>query len=366
MHTLLKRRVVVLGGYGEFSRRVASGIAALAPAECVLGLPPASRATTFASRVGVPFMVLDPNDPGSLHRLLEGAFALVNVRGPFAAREDLAIAELCAQHGVHYVDPGDTRAYLTEFTRLARTAREHDVLLVTGAGAAPAVTSALAAMLATEFDRVSEIQVLLSPGIGDERELATTRAVLERAGAPLAKVSARGREAREMAWSQKFDLPDPVGRRRGYLCDLPDLDLFQRHFGARTVIARAGLAPGVLSKLLALFAALRRGGWMAQLSPFAAGLVRLGARLTRAEADAAAIRVAVRGSRHGVEQEHVACLIGRASAGPAMAAAPIVTLVRTWLEQGVRDTGALACIGLLDLSDLKPELARHDIVLVRQ
>jgi hypothetical protein len=126
------------------------------------------------------------------------------------------------------------------------------------------------------------------------------------------------------------------------------------------------LAPGLLSKLLALLALLRRRGWIEQLSPFAAALVRVGARLTRAEADAAAIRVAVRGSRNGVEQEHVACLIGRASAGPAMAAAPIVTLVRTWLEQGVRDAGALPCIGLLDFADLKPELARHDIVLVRE
>jgi hypothetical protein len=267
---------------------------------------------------------------------------------------------------VHYVDPADSRAYLNEFTRLARAARDHNVSLVTGAGAAPALTGALAAMLAGEFDRIGEIHVLLSPGIGDERELATTRAVLQSAGGATAKTGARGRDARAPAWSQKLALPDPVGGRRGYLCDLPDVELFGRQFGARAVIARAGLAPGLLSALLALLAGLRRRGWIERLSPFAGGLVRLGARLTRAEADIAAIRVAVRGSRDGAEQEYVACLIGRASAGPAMAAAPIIALVRTWLERGPGEAGASPCVGLIDFGDLKPELARHDIVLVRQ
>ncbi len=169
MQTLLKRRVVVLAGYGEFSRRVARSIAALPQAEGVLGLPPGTRATSFAQSIGVPFMVLDPNDPSSLYRLLEGAFAVVNVQGPFATRQHLSIAARCAAHGVHYVDPADSRDYMNEFVRIARDAREHDALLVTGAAAAPAVTAALAGILASEFDRISEIHVFVTPGLDGDR-----------------------------------------------------------------------------------------------------------------------------------------------------------------------------------------------------
>jgi saccharopine dehydrogenase-like NADP-dependent oxidoreductase len=252
---------------------------------------------------------------------------------------------------------------MNDFLRLAREARERQALLVTGAGAAPAVTAALAGLLAAEFDRVGEINIFLTPGMDDERELATVRAVLERA-APRARNG--GREARAREKSLVVVLPPPVGRRRGYRCDLPDLELFTKHFGARTVTARAGLAPGLQSALLALYALLRRLGWIERLSPFAALLVRLATVLTRADAVSAAICVSMRGTRRGTEQEHVACLIGRRRDGPAIAAAPIVTLVRQWLERGVHEVGAMASVGLFSLEDLKPELARHDVVLVRQ
>ncbi|HYM47415.1 MAG TPA: saccharopine dehydrogenase NADP-binding domain-containing protein [Burkholderiaceae bacterium] len=364
MQTLLKRKIVVLAGFGEFSRRVASGIAALPQAECVLGLPPGAPATAFASRVGVPFMVLDPNDPSSLQRLLEGAFAVVNVRGPFKAREHLAVAARCAALGVHYVDPAESREYIGEFEQLARAAREHDALLVTGAGAAPAVTAALCGLLAPHFDRVNEIHIFLTPGIGDQRELATTRTVLERAEQPpRVKQSARRREEQWWEQPQTVGFPAPVGRRRGYLCDLPDLELFTKQFGARTVSARTGFAPGLLNLMLAVLALLRRRGLIKRLSPLTGLLMRAAASK---QVDAAAIRIAMRGSVRGADEEHIVYLVGRNGAGPAIAAAPIVTLVRKWLEYGTGEYGALACVGLLDFDALKPALAGNDVVLVRE
>jgi len=368
MQTLLKRRVVVLSGYGEFSRRVASGIAALPQAECVLGLPPGAHATTFAQRIGAPFMSLDPNEPSSLYRLLDGAFVVVNVRGPFAAREHLTIPAHCAAHGIHYIDPAESRDYFNEFMCLAREAREHDAMLVTGAGAAPAVTSILAGLLTDYFDRVNEISVFLTPGLGDQRELATARAVLARADQPMRiKDGGRWREQRWWERPQSVTFPAPVGRRRGYLCDLPDLDLLGKHFSARTVTAHAGFAPGLLNMMLATLAAMRRRGWVERLSPFSAALIRIAARATRAHANAAAVRVAMSGTRHGSEEEqHVAALMARNGAGPAIAAAPILALVRRWAERGVKESGAQPCVGLLDFADLKRELVEHDVVLVRQ
>jgi saccharopine dehydrogenase-like NADP-dependent oxidoreductase len=367
MQTFLKRRIVILGGYGEFSHRVAAGVAALPEAECVLGLPPGAQATSFASRIGVPFMVLDPNEPSSLYRLLEGTFAVVNVHGPFATREHLTVAARCAALGVHYVDPADSREYLAAFARLAREAREHNALLVTGAGAAPAVTTALAGLLADEFDRVNEIHIFLTPGMDDQRELATARAVLEQAANPV-RVKENGRWRKQHWWQhpQTVRFPRPVGRRRGYLCDLPDPELLARQFGARTITARAGFAPGFLNFVLAMLAFLRRRGWVQRLSPMTAWLVRTAARVTRAHVDAAGIRVAMSGNRRSTEEEHVVYLIARDGAGPAIAAAPMLTLVRKWLEQGVQQTGAVTCVDLLRFGDLKPELARHHIVLVRE
>lgn len=366
MQVLLKHRIVVLGGHGEFSRRVASGIAAIPQVECVLGLPPGAKSMTFAARVGLPFSVLDPNEPTSLQRLLEGAFVVVNVRGPFATRDDLSVATRCAALGVHYIDPADNRDYIAEFVRLTREAREHRVLLVTGAASAPAVTGALTGLLADHFTRINEIHIFVTPGIADQRELAVARAVLAHTGPLRMKQSGRWRE--QYWWEHPLTVrfPDPIGRRRGYLCDLPELELFTKRFNARTVTARAGFAPGLLNKILAGLAIMRRNGKAERLSLATGLLLRVAARMTRAYANTAAIRIAVQGVRHGVEEEYVAYLVGRNGAGPAIAAAPILALVRKWVGAGVSDTGAVVCADLLDFNDLKPELVDHDVVLVRE
>ena len=58
--------------------------------------------------------------------------------------------------------------------------------------------------------------------------------------------------------------------------------------------------------------------------------------------------------------------MGRDGAGPAIAAAPILTLVRRWLTQGVDDVGAMPAAGLVNLEQMKPELVDCNVVLVRQ
>jgi hypothetical protein len=88
--------------------------------------------------------------------------------------------------------------------------------------------------------------------------------------------------------------------------------------------------------------------------------------MTRAHVNAAGIRVAMSGSRRNTEEEHIVTLVARDGAGPAISAAPILALVRQWLEHGVKQTGAVTCVDLLSFDDLKPELAGHHIVLVRE
>ena len=362
----IKRKVVVLGSYGEFTRRVTIDLAVMAHVECVLGLPPSSRATNFAGGIGVPFMVIDPNDSSSLQRLLEGAFAVVNLRGPFMTRDHVAVAARCATHGVHYIDPAESREYSTEFARLAREARDHKALLVTGAGAAPGVAAVLAGMLTKEFDRASEIRVFLTPGMGDQREIATTQSILEHAHkTPRGKARLSRPKGVGSPKSEAVNFPWPVSRRRCWPCSL-NLDGVGNEFGVANITARAGFAPGLLSAVIAVMAKLRRSGSVQGLSPFAAWFVRRTARSARTHGRAAAIRVAVRGTRRNQEDEYVAHLVARGNAGPAIAAAPILALVRRWVEKGVEETGAMNCVGMLDFEDLRPELARHDIVLVRE
>jgi saccharopine dehydrogenase-like NADP-dependent oxidoreductase len=357
------KKILILGGHGPFTQYLVQGLSGTAQIHCVLGL---EQVLPADARRGVPVTAVNPRDPHSLHRALSGAFAVVNAQGPFR-EPDYTVATKCAELGVHYLDVAEGRAHVGGITRLARRAQQTGSLLVSGAGTLPAVTGALVALLAPEFERITEIHTFLAPGRSDQRELASLRAVLSAAGT-LIRIKERGRWNEVFAGSrpQSFDFPPPVGRRRGYLSDSPELDLFPRHFGATTVTARVGLE-GFYNGLLMLLGGLRRRGWLTADDPprWLEWLLRL--RRPRGDGDAAGgVRVEVRGRAEGnAALGHVVYLVARDGSTPAIAAAPVVALVKKWAEHGVPESGARPAVGLVDWDDIRRELLGHDIVMVR-
>ena len=360
-----KRKILILGEAGGFTRRIGVALAHVPEIECVLGLERTREAAQLAQELGVGFAPVTPGDPVSLREALAGVFAVINLRGPFEVA-NYPVAEHCADLGVHYLDPADGRDYVNGIERLARRAERSGSLIVAGASVAPAVSAALVELLAPEFDEIREIHVFLTPGLNDQRELATVRSVLSFASGSM-RIRKRGRW-KSAHWStrpEKVDFPAPVGRRLGYLSDLPDLDLFPRYYDAQTVIARAGLPSRVLNVLMSVLSWLRHRGAFEELPRAAAWLIRALAALSRPGGASAGLRVLMRGTKGGEETAHVAYLIARAADGPAIAAAPLIALVKKWVRAGVPRAGALPCIGLLSLEEIKAELLPYDIVLVR-
>lgn len=359
------KRILILGSFGPFGQRLAQSLARLPDAECVLGAEPANAAEHLARELGVQAVAVDPRAADSVRQALSGVFAVVNVRGPFLDPE-YTVAEQCAESGVHYVDPGDIRGYVHGMQRLARAAERSGAQLVTAASAAPTMSAALVDMLVSEFDRVREIHTCLTPGAHDQRELATVRAILNYADNP-ARMKERGRWREFHYWSQpqRVAFPPPLGRRRAYLCDRLDLDLFPKRYGAQTVTFRTALPWRSFNLALAGVGWLGRRGVIAEPPGALLTLVRLGARWLPTRRFAGGLRVELRGERHGKDLTHTVFLIARDRHCAAISAAPILALARKWLAHGVATPGVTPCVGLLDWNELKAELLAHDIVLVR-
>ncbi len=360
------KKILILGGHGPFTQYLLRGLSDIPSLHCVLGL---EQVLPADARRDVPVVAVNPRDTDSLRRALAGTFAVINAYGPFR-EPDYAVAASCAELGVHYLDVADGRVHVGGIARLARRAQHSGCLLVSGAATQPAVTGALVTLLAPEFERITEIHTFLAPGRSDQRELASLRAVLSAAGT-LIRIKERGRWREVLAGSrpQSFEFPPPVGRRRGYLSDSPELDLFPRHFGATTVTARVGLE-GFYNGLLMLLGALRRRGWLGTDDPphWLEWLIRLGRRGNAAAAAAGGggVRVEVRGRSDGQNTlAHVVYLVARDGSTPAIAAAPVVALVKKWVAHGVPESGARPAVGLVDWEDVRRELLGHDIVMVR-
>jgi len=358
------KRILVLGGYGTFGRRISRAIAAIPSADCVIGGRHPQQAAPLAGE-NITTITVNVHDPASLRLALEGVFAVVNAVGPFQT-SDYTVAEACAVRGIHYVDLADARAHVEGITRLNRRAQQHNCLIVSGAGSVPAVSAALVDMLALEFDHISEIHTCLSPGNQNLRGPATMRAILSYTGGPI-RLKDKGRWRYAYGWSEaeKVKFPAPVGKRRVYLCDVPDLDLFPTRYGAQTVSFRAGFEMNLFNYGLATLGRMRRWGWLKDLSGWAPGLIAAGKFFRGSGGVAGGMRVRVRGRKNDQDVEHTVFLMARDANGAAIPCSPAVALIRQWVERGVSTPGAVPCVGLLSWDDIRAELVNYDITLVR-
>ncbi|MHB8534913.1 MAG: saccharopine dehydrogenase family protein [Sulfuricaulis sp.] len=358
------KRILVLGGYGTFGRRISRAIAAIPSAECIVGGRHPQRATPVTGE-NITTITVNIHDPASLRLALEGMFAVVNTVGPFQTG-DYTVAEACAIRGIHYVDLADARAHVENITRLNRRAEQRQCLIVSGASSVPAVSAALVDMLAPEFDRISEIHTCISPGNRNPHGLASVRAILSYTGNPI-RLKEKGRWRYAYGWSEaeKVKFPRPVGKRRVYLCDVPDLDLFPARYGAQTVTFRAGLELNLFNYGLAMLGRMRRRGLTKNLSAWAPALSAASNLFRGSGGAAGGMRVRVLGRKDDREAEHTVFLMARDANGPAIPCSPSVALIRRWIERGVAAPGAVPCVGLLTWDDIKAELVNYDITLVR-
>lgn len=359
-----KKKILLLGEYGAFSQRICRALSASPDIECVIGVADARRRARLERETGQTVVTV-AQDPHSIRRAIEGVFAVINTRGPFHSR-NYTVAEQCAERGVHYVDPADSNDYAGGLGRLARKAEKHGSLIVTGAAAAPAVSALLVDMLAPEFDHIHEIHVCLAHGKNDRRDHATARAIMGYVDL-VSRLKEKGRWREHQGWGrpQPVYFPAPVGRRRGYLCDGLDLDIFPKRYGAQTVTLRRALSSRAGNVVLSLSRWLKRRGMMHGLPLPVRGSLRAISALPRFGDPNGGLGVEVRGERRGEPLDRSVVLVARDGSTPAIAAAPAIALVRKWTRQGVSAAGVTPCVGLLDWPEVRSELMDCDIVLVR-
>jgi len=359
-----KKKILVLGEQGTFSRRIRDALSHSSDIDCVIGVSTARQRDRLARQTqGAVMTVL--NDPHSVQRALKDVFAVVNTWGPFLDR-DYTVAEQCANLGVHYVDPADTREHANGLTHLARKAEKTGSLIVTGAATAPTLSAMLVDMLAPGFDRIREIHICIALSKLDCRELATARAILNYSSA-LVRMKEKGRWQKFEGWTRPRPVyfPAPVGRRRGYLCDMLDLDIFPRLYGAQTVTFRTALPSRTGSLVLSLCRWLRRHDMIQSLPRPAAMLLRSLGGLRGVGNRHGGLGVEIRGTKNGSRAKNSIFLVARDENSTAIAAAPAIALVKKWVREGVSTSGIKTCVGLLDWASLRNEMVDYDIILVR-
>ena len=359
-------RVLVIGGYGFFGRRLVERLSLQAGLHVIVAGRSAQQAAALVAELrsqaqatlgAIELDALSDELPGWLDGLR--VRAVVNASGPFQG-QDYRVALACTAAGVHYIDLADGRDFVAGITAVDVAAAAAGVCVLSGASSVPALSGAAVDDMTRGWQRLDAIDIGISPGNRTERGLSTIRAGLSYCGRPI-----RHDDGRTLTGWLRLRLhryPAPVGWRPLSPCDVPDLALLPaRYPGRPRVRFGAGLELFALHAGMNAMALAGRLGLVRDWVAHAPGLKRWSDRFATLGSDAGAMHVSVRGlDAEGRRARRTWTLLATDGDGPFVPTLAAAALVRKLAAGQPPAIGARPCLGELTLDDFARETdGRH-------
>ena len=355
--------VVILGGYGNFGKRIVRGLARHGVPLVIAGrdMHKAKALARTVQGFRGDVAQLDIHDPTFARQLAAlTPSVVVNTCGPFQTA-DYDVARVCIGLSAHYLDLADGRDFVTGIITLDEEARKHDVCVVAGASTVPALSSAVTEHFLEEFLELDSVTMGISPGQKAERGLATTEAIMTYVGKPLRPFAGASRPV--YGWQDVYRQKFPeIGSRWMANCDVPDLDLIPQHYAVRSIRFSAGLELGVLHLGLWLLSWSVRLGVPLDLPRRAKVLLRASNLFNPFGTSDGGMFVTLRGKgRTGKAHERRWFIVAKSGDGPQIPCVPAIVLAKRLWEGKPFKPGAYPCVGLISLEEYFGELKAYDI-----
>jgi hypothetical protein len=354
-------KVLILGGYGNFGKRIAGLLTRKGIAVTVAGrngakaaqlaktLPPGlADCSIFDAKSDLPrqIEILKPR-------------VVINTCGPFQ-NADYGIARTCIASGVHYVDLADGRDFVTGITELDADAKKRNLAVISGASTVPALSAAVIEHFLPQFSTIDSLTFGIAPGQKAERGFATTQAILSYIGKKLKPCA--GYETR-YGWQDIYLQSYPeIGDRWMANCDIPDLDLLPERYGINRIRFSAGMEIPVIHFGLWLLSWGVRLGLPIDLPKHASALLKANNWFDPIGSTDGGMHIILKGkdkSARPVTKRWF--IIARDGDGPYIPTVPAVVLAAKIISGTFSGTGAMPCVGMITLQEYLDELGHLKI-----
>lgn len=363
------KRVLILGGYGNFGSYIARRLADDANIALLIGGRDGEKARAFVAG-------LDAANPAEAATLdiagdIEAALAaarpdlVIHTAGPFQG-QGYRVAEAAIAAGACYCDLADARAFVTGIGALDARAREAGVAAIAGASSVPALTAAIVDRYRSGFARLDLLDYGISTAAQGSRGLATAQAVLSYVGKPLTALRG-GRMARVFGWQELHSEVYPeLGRRWFGNADIPDLDLFPARWPElRRVRFCAGHEVALLHFGTWAMAWLVRLRLMPRLDKIAPFLLRVSRLFDPLGDGKSGLHMIIAGvDEAGAAKQVRFTLIARSGHGPYVPCIPSILLATRLAAGTVLAPGARPCLDLITLDEYLAALQGLDISVI--
>jgi hypothetical protein len=368
------QKILILGGYGTFGRRLAQ----LLTDDSQLTLVIAGRSLAKAQRLCAELLSLGTVIPAELDRARDvepqlRAIApdlVVDASGPFQAygENPYRVVEAAITLGIHYLDLSDGADFVRGIARFDEAARARGVFVLSGVSSCPVLTAAVVRRLSAGMARVESIAGGIAPSPYADIGLNVIRAIASYAGKPVALLrDGRKMPAHAIIDSRSFTIAPP-GRlplyaRRFSLVEVPDLELLPELWPSlRAVWMGVGTVPEILLRGLNVLAWLVRLRLPPSLLPIAALIHNARTRLSWGE-HRGGMFVTVSGAlANGAPVERSWHMIAEGDDGPFVPSMAAEAIIRHCLAGRMPKPGARAGVNDVELSDYEATFARRRIV----
>ena len=365
------KRVLILGGYGNFGSHIAQSLAPDARIQLLIAGRSVERSIKFvesldaANRPETYSVDIAAGIDEFLAKLAPDM--VIQTIGPFQG-QNYAVAEACIRSGCHYVDLADGRAFVTSIGALDESARAAGVLVVSGASSVPALTAAVIDEALPRFSDLQEVDYAITAAQQTNRGLATAASVLSYVGRPFTTLS-KGRTTTVYGWQSLHAERYPeLGIRLFGNCDIPDLDLFPtRYPSLHTLRFFAGHEIKLLHLATWLLSWAVRLRVLPPLSRYAERLLKCSFWFDALGSSRSGFHTYLRGKgQDQLDRIERFYIIARQGHGLLIPCIPAIILAKRLACDELDERGARPCLDLIKLGEFLAALKHLDISTVRQ
>ena len=364
----MTKRVLIIGGYGNFGSYIARALAPDANIELFIGGRSKTKADAFAAALNAACpaagfaLDIDADIQGRLEELHPDV--VIHTTGPFQA-QDHRVARAAIAVGAHYLDLADARQFVVTIGELDRDAKDAGVAVIAGASSVPCLTAAFIDHYRPQFETLSSAVYGITAAQATNRGVGTAAAILSYVGKPFI-VLRQGKQRRVFGWQGLHGIRYPeLGRRLFGYCDIPDLDLFPRRYPELTELEfSAGHEVKLLHLGTWLLSWVVRLRLVRSLRPYARQLLSMSFAFDGLGSDRSGFHMFLSGTGTGGEPRQIRIfLVARNADGPNIPCLPTIILARRIAAGEVLGAGARPCLDLIDLGEYLHALQGLDVSL---
>lgn len=363
------KRILILGGYGNFGRPLCETLAKNPAFTVIVAGRSLEKAQSLADEIklnnplaNIEACQTDWGSPDFSYQL-EGASPniVVLAAGPFQDN-DYTVPQTCIDLKIHYLDLADVRDYVTQIIELDAQAKLNEVIVISGASLVPGLSSAVIEKYSEKFGLLREIDFGVTQANQAEKGEGSIRAILRHAGKPFQRLE-RGEWREVYGWqnAHRHYYGDNLGLRWHANMDIPDLDLLPKRYPMlKTVVFHGGFELPFLHLLMWNMSWLSRAKLVDNWSEFSSSMTRFNKWFKRFGTNKSGMYVHMYGSNLAYQPFDVNwTLISEEGHGQYVPIIGALILIDKILL-GQIEAGAMPCMALFTLEEFEITAANQN------